>query len=566
MKKFFVKTAALLTGLMTVCSTVCAANSLNVNSWSGDYSAMKLTVSVESEVDYVQRVSVVMYPKGAARTLENYARVGEITLPARGQEKVSFLIADDLSAPGGEYTVYLHGGGYLGTSATCDVVISRPNDGLLAEFNGADASTADACVTKGNLPLQLNAGSEPRSTVRLNMLLSIRTGDYGGSFKTLEDVKDAWKLSEVLEYLAGASVDGATLKGKVEGICALAGIDTSTDNYKSFADGAYKNLAAAAKTYNGGAGITSGAQLKKAFEEYLAMNVINAATWESIEDDFADCYKMLSVKTADFTSFSALELAARQKVLRQIYDQGFTNPADIKTAFDAALANALIPDPDPDPQPGNDGGGGGGGGGKKNTSYGIGAGAGSGESTTGGAQNADFIDCGAEHWANGYVNALREKNIISGYPDGSFCPENKVTREEFVKMIISAAGLYNKDAVCDFTDVGEDEWFYPYIASAMQASLVNGMGDNIFGTGRSITREDAAVIAAGVLGYFKYNGADYELVFDDNAEISDYAADGVKMLCGAGILKGYEDNTLRPKSLLTRAETAKLICMLREII
>ncbi len=561
MKRFSVLAAAFVISLMTLCTAASAANSLEITSWSGDYSEMKLSVEVKSLVDYVQRVSAVMYKKGDARSIENYARAGEITLSARAAGTVEFNIADDLSAPNGEYTIYLHGGGYLGTSATCDVVVTPPKDDLLAEFNRADAQSIDACVTKGNLPLRLNAGSEPRSTVRLSMLLSIRKGDYNNAFKSLEDVKDAWTVSAVLEYLAGDNADGIALKQKTEAVSALVGIDKTQATYKSFADTVYKNLAGAAANYNNGAGITSGTELKTAFDEYLALNIINAASWDDIETDLAGCYKMLHITAADYASFTSLNLAQRQKVLRQIHDKSFTAPADIKTAFDGGLANALSPDPTPDPQPE---GGGGGGGSKKNTAYGIT----SGESTesAGTAASANFKDCPAAHWANGYVTALREKNIINGYPDGNFYPENKVTREEFVKLIISAAGLYKKDAVCDFTDVNPDEWYYVYVASATEASLVNGMGDGAFGAGRTITREDAAVISAGVLGFFNKHGAQAELTFADNADISEYAKESVKILCGAGILNGYEDNTLRPKASLTRAETAKLICMLRELI
>ena len=50
------------------------------------------------------------------------------------------------------------------------------------------------------------------------------------------------------------------------------------------------------------------------------------------------------------------------------------------------------------------------------------------------------------HWAYGAVKALKEKGVISGYADGSFAPDRTVTREEFVKMIVTAFSLENADA------------------------------------------------------------------------------------------------------------------------
>ena len=69
-----------------------------------------------------------------------------------------------------------------------------------------------------------------------------------------------------------------------------------------------------------------------------------------------------------------------------------------------------------------------------------------------------------------------EQGIISGYGDGTFRPLNNVNREEFLKMAMLAFDIKISDnAVCDFADVSESEWYYKYISSAVGCGIISGI-------------------------------------------------------------------------------------------
>ena len=154
------------------------------------------------------------------------------------------------------------------------------------------------------------------------------------------------------------------------------------------------------------------------------------------------------------------------------------------------------------------------------------------------------------------VDILNRFEIINGYEDGSFKPNNSITREEFVTIIVNAFGLKNDGAVSDFEDVSSNDWFYTYVSSAVDAGIVSGISDNSFGTGMNITRQDVAVLVARALK--AENGVSSES-FADDEEISAYASDSVYFLKDAGIISGRDGNRFVPKDECTRAECAVII-------
>ena len=66
------------------------------------------------------------------------------------------------------------------------------------------------------------------------------------------------------------------------------------------------------------------------------------------------------------------------------------------------------------------------------------------------------------HWAEETIIKFKDKNIISGYPDGTFKPDKSVTRAEFAKIITEAFDLQTK-SVLNYDDVGAENWYYPYL-------------------------------------------------------------------------------------------------------
>ena len=167
-----------------------------------------------------------------------------------------------------------------------------------------------------------------------------------------------------------------------------------------------------------------------------------------------------------------------------------------------------------------------------------------------------FADVSKDFWAHGYISELKNAGIISGDEKGFFNPDNTVTREEFVKMIIEAIGGIKEDAVCDFSDVPADNWARRYIAEAARLGIVNGKGDGSFGLGESISRQDMAVMICSAMDV---EAEAAECGFNDAGEISEYANAAVRKLSAAGVINGFDDNTFKPLKSMNRAEAATVI-------
>lgn len=170
-----------------------------------------------------------------------------------------------------------------------------------------------------------------------------------------------------------------------------------------------------------------------------------------------------------------------------------------------------------------------------------------------------FTDIEHVAWAKESIISLAKKGILSGRGDGTFAPDDNVTRGEFCKMITLAFGIYDKAYECSFKDVSKDAWYYSYIASAKACGLVNGRDDGSFGANDTITREEMAAIALRAIKSSKASEAEK---FVDDSEISSYAKDAVYTLKSLGVMDGVGNNMFAPKESVTRAMAAKVINML----
>ncbi len=169
-----------------------------------------------------------------------------------------------------------------------------------------------------------------------------------------------------------------------------------------------------------------------------------------------------------------------------------------------------------------------------------------------------FSDLGGVDWAYEAINYLAEEGVLAGKGDGKFYPNDTVTREEFVKIIVEAFKIYNKHATTNFDDVAEDRWSYTYVASGVHAGIIQGISDTEFNPAGTMTRQDMAVImnrAAKLLGLDLSGNSG---MFADHASIASYAKDAVGALANAGIINGMGDNSFVPLGTVTRAQAAKV--------
>ena len=160
----------------------------------------------------------------------------------------------------------------------------------------------------------------------------------------------------------------------------------------------------------------------------------------------------------------------------------------------------------------------------------------------------------ANHWAEQEIIDLAKKNIINGYANGDFKPENKITRSEFVKIVTSAFNVENNNLEIPFKDV-KGHWAEEYIAKAFGKNIINGYSKDEFGVNKNITREEAAKIISIVL---EIKDTEEDKFIDKN-EISNWALEHIDKTAKAKIINGYPSGEFKPKNNITRAESAVLI-------
>ncbi len=173
-----------------------------------------------------------------------------------------------------------------------------------------------------------------------------------------------------------------------------------------------------------------------------------------------------------------------------------------------------------------------------------------------------FYDVPKDGWSYAYVEALAEKGIVNGYA-GAFNPESSVTREEFVKMLLGVLKVVTTEMETNFSDVAADAWYAPYVATAAQLGIAQGIGGGEFGVGQTILREDMAVMvqrALETMGITLQQEGE-SIPFSDAQAISDYAKEAIDMLVRANVISGDENNRFNPKENLTREQAAKIICL-----
>jgi len=170
-----------------------------------------------------------------------------------------------------------------------------------------------------------------------------------------------------------------------------------------------------------------------------------------------------------------------------------------------------------------------------------------------------FDDLHEIAWATPSILALHNKGVISDSADRRFRPADNVTRAEFVKMLVACLGIQEKATNVSLSDVSEDAWFYPYIASAVYYGLVQGDENGNFRPDDSITRQDICVILSRAMDKLGYGPAEMSEVFTDDSEIAAYAKEAVYRLRAHEIVNGMGDGSFAPKANANRAMTAKML-------
>jgi hypothetical protein len=154
------------------------------------------------------------------------------------------------------------------------------------------------------------------------------------------------------------------------------------------------------------------------------------------------------------------------------------------------------------------------------------------------------------HWAEETIGSWIGGGYINGYPDGSFKPENGITRAEFITLANKAFGFTNK-ADFQYPDVREGDWFYSEVAIAVAAGYINGYPDGRMKPNAPISREEAA----SILMKIKNLQAEESMVemFSDHQRLQ-WSRGAVGAVVKANIMIGYPDGSFKPVNQIKRGE------------
>ncbi|MGL5831396.1 MAG: S-layer homology domain-containing protein [Candidatus Altimarinota bacterium] len=183
--------------------------------------------------------------------------------------------------------------------------------------------------------------------------------------------------------------------------------------------------------------------------------------------------------------------------------------------------------------------------------------------------SAAFFQDTSGHWASQYAESLKTECGVEGYKDSQgnllqqFRPNASITRAELVKMIIQCMGDgdYNYDNNINFKDVRSGDWFYQVIADARAEGWVDGYSDGTFRPNQSINRAEALKIILSS----RFSPGDFSSTNSQYADVSssDWFAKYINLADRYDFVGGYSNGTFRPSNLITRAEAAKVIILVK---
>lgn len=173
----------------------------------------------------------------------------------------------------------------------------------------------------------------------------------------------------------------------------------------------------------------------------------------------------------------------------------------------------------------------------------------------------------AGHWAKAEVELMAARHVVYGVTDTSFGPELNVTRAQFVAFLQRALMLAeDKGSAGRFPDVQQDEWFAGAVGAAVKAGVVNGYGDGTFCPEQLITREEIVVMVTRALAYSGINvamtpeeTAGVLAVFSDAGAISGWARESAAVAVKYGICSGRSIDSFVPGCNATRAEAVAML-------
>lgn len=174
-------------------------------------------------------------------------------------------------------------------------------------------------------------------------------------------------------------------------------------------------------------------------------------------------------------------------------------------------------------------------------------------------QAARFSDTSG-HWAESYIDALSSRGVINGFPDGSFRPNQPVTRAQFATIVTQGFQLPAAVGSAQFRDVFPGYWASTAIATSAANGLVSGFPDGTFRPEEPVTRTQTWVVLVNALGPSAIPAAQPAALstrYQDASAVPSWATTQIASASQAGLIVSYPDpSLLEPNRAATRAEVA----------
>lgn len=155
------------------------------------------------------------------------------------------------------------------------------------------------------------------------------------------------------------------------------------------------------------------------------------------------------------------------------------------------------------------------------------------------------------HWAEETIQEWFDSERIMGYEDGSFKPDNSITRAEFMTMVNKAYN-FEELAEINFSDADEEEWYYAEVQKAVEAGYIVGDNDDTVRPEDEISRQEVAVVITRLNDLEENTDV---TVFADKDKIADWAVGFVGAVAEAGYMIGDDNKNFNPANDITRAES-----------
>ena len=174
-----------------------------------------------------------------------------------------------------------------------------------------------------------------------------------------------------------------------------------------------------------------------------------------------------------------------------------------------------------------------------------------------------FTDVPSDFWAANSISTVTKANLMKGYSDGTFRPNQPMTREEVAALFNNitddgtAAFLSSK-----FKDITSDRWSALAIESVARKNIISGYGDETYKPEKYMSRQEFAVVADNYLHYLGYTTEDPtaldHIAYADQKFVAPWAQDAVRELASLGFTLYTPGTLFNPEKYITRAEAAEI--------